>query len=94
MNKDQISKFISEAERSVKAVWEIDGITIYVKDMKLENDGVVVDWFCFDETIDKSEMSGKVEDLARKIIGEKECTTLLSRILSTMRNTFARSTCI
>lgn len=70
MNIDDKTKAaLTEAENAVKAVWEIDGVTVYVRDLKIDNGNVVVDWFTFDENVDKTTLGVKVEDLARKQIG-------------------------
>lgn len=89
--EDHVSKMIQESTERAKAVWEIDGVTIYVSDIKLENNNMSVDWFTFDNTIDRGEMNAKVETLAKKLIGEKCSSTLFSRICYTMKNIFATS---
>lgn len=91
MNIDEkTQQVIAESEKTVKAVWEIDGITVYVREFKLEKGNVSVDWFTFKDDIDKRELGAKVEDLARKLLEEVTCSpTLFSRIYSSMKNIFA-----
>lgn len=88
---EELTNIITKSIETAKAVWEIDGVTIYVSDIKLENNNMSVDWFTFDNTIDRGEMNAKVETLAKKLIGEKCSSTLFSRICYTMKNIFATS---
>ena len=91
MNIDDKTKAaLVEAEQSVKAVWEIDGVTVYIRDLKINKGNVVVDWFTFNEDIDKTKLGIKVEDLARlQLNKEVTCSsTLFSRIWSSMKRTF------
>lgn len=90
MNIDDKTKAaLTEAENAVKAVWEIDGVTVYVRDLKIDNGNVVVDWFTFNEDVNKKTLGAKVEDLARNQLKEEvTCSsTLFSRIWSSMRRT-------
>lgn len=85
----EIKERLAEAEQSAKAVWEIDGITVYVRDILVNNNEITVDWFTFSEAVDKRELGDKVQDLAFKLIGGNKCSSnLFSRISSTMRNIF------
>ena len=93
--EETIEKNISEAMATVRCVWEIDGTTIYVRNIHVDGGKVSVDWFTFNENVDKNELGSKVESLAVKlIIGEEECqsSNLFSRISSSMKNIFGRRT--
>lgn len=69
-SEDTIRQLIQEAELSAKAVWEIDGTTVYVRDILIDNGNASVDWFTFDRNVDMNKMGNKVEKLAHKIIGD------------------------
>lgn len=87
--QEKINTTIKEAELLVKDVWFIDGVTVYVRDIVFNNNEVLVDWFTFNETVDKRELGDKVQDLAFKLIGGNKCSSsLFSRISSTMKNIF------
>lgn len=94
--EETIEKNIREAMSTVRAVWELDGVTVYVRNIHVDDGNVSVDWFTFNETIDKNELGTKVETLAAKlIIGEEECqqsSNLFSRISSSMKSIFGRRT--
>ncbi|MGL5308223.1 MAG: hypothetical protein ACRC9Y_19220 [Aeromonas veronii] len=93
--EDEINKNISEAMTSVRCVWEIDGTTVYVRNIHVDGGSVSVDWFTFNDSVDKNELGNKVESLAVKlIIGDKECqsSNLFSKISSSMKSIFGRRT--
>ncbi|MGL5579406.1 MAG: hypothetical protein ACRDCE_00310 [Cetobacterium sp.] len=91
----KIQNMIKEAEESAKAVWEIDGTTVYVRDIQIsESNEFTVDWFTFRDTLDKNELGAKVEQLAKMLFEEEtKCKSvpLFSRICSTIKNTFGLS---
>lgn len=90
MNEESIKKLIQDAELSAKAVWEIDGIAVYVRDILIDNGNVTVDWFTFNQDVNANELGNKVEKLAHKIIGDTVCLSSnpFSRICSSMKNIF------
>lgn len=95
--EEAIEKNIKEAMATVKAVWEIDGTIVYVRSINIDqhDGGVSVDWFTFNESVDKNELGVKVETLATKlIIGENTCksSNLFSKISSSMKSIFGRRT--
>lgn len=65
---ERIETAINEAEKSVKAVWEIDGTTVYITNVVVNNGQVTVDWFTFRENCDKAELGRKIDDLAKHLL--------------------------
>ncbi|MGL4521780.1 MAG: hypothetical protein ACRCWQ_04460 [Bacilli bacterium] len=86
------AKRIEEAEKSAKAVWEIDGTTVYVRDITIHKcKEMSVDWFTFNESVDKKELGVKVETLAKTLLKEEtKCTSRnpFSKIFYSIRNIF------
>lgn len=87
--EEKITQLIKDSEKNVKAVWEIDEITVYVTDIKVEDSKITVDWFTFCDNIDEN-FKTKVDELAKQIIKGESCShNPFSRIWSTMKNIFA-----
>lgn len=72
----KVQETLTEAESKVKAVWEIDGVTVYVKDIHINNGKADVEWFTFDTKTDLTSLGSKVEDLAKQLI----CKTRKSKL--------------
>ena len=89
VNLDKVKDTLKKVENEVKAVWEIDGISVYVKNIQINDGEVEVDWFTFHPDPNLNKLGSKVENLAKQLIGYKTCSsTPFSRILSRMKNFF------